>query len=109
MYRVTHHVCQNLSLTLIWKLRFSIRLKLKRNVQINIKRDVSPCIIPNFRYASLVDPLLPQITACLRDSSLVVRRTTLVTLIHLLQEDYLKMTGMSGRYVKCTTLCHNFT
>lgn len=44
------------------------------------------------RYASLVDPLLPQMTACLKDSSLTVRRTTLTTLIHLLQEDYLKMT-----------------
>ena len=43
------------------------------------------------RYASLVDPLLPQMTACLRDPTLVVRRTTLTTLIHLLQEDYLKM------------------
>ena len=37
------------------------------------------------RYASLVDPLIPQITACLKDLSLVVRKTTLVTLIHLLQ------------------------
>lgn len=44
------------------------------------------------RYASLVDPLLPQMTACLKDPELVVRRTTLTTLIHLLQEDYLKMT-----------------
>lgn len=45
------------------------------------------------RYASLVDPLLPQMTACLKDPSLVVRKTTLTTLIHLLQEDYLKMSG----------------
>ena len=46
------------------------------------------------RYASLVDPLLPQMTACLKDSNLVVRRTTLTTLVHLLQEDYIKMTSV---------------
>ena len=32
-----------------------------------------------------VEPLMPQMTACLKDKSLVVRRTTLTTLIHLLQ------------------------
>ena len=47
-----------------------------------------------------MDPLLPQITACLRDSSLVVRRTTLVTLIHLLQEDYLKMSGRGAFFFR---------
>merc|ERR1712042_275661 len=45
------------------------------------------------RYASLVDPLLPQMTTCLKDTTLVVRRTTLTTLVHLLQEDYIKMTS----------------
>jgi len=45
------------------------------------------------RYASLVDPLIPQMTACLKDTSLVVRRTALIQLIHLLQEDYLKIRG----------------
>jgi condensin-2 complex subunit D3 len=52
------------------------------------------------RYASLVDPLIPQITACLKDSSLVVRKTTLVTLIHLLQEDYLKMSGRGAFFFR---------
>ena len=50
------------------------------------------------RYASLVDPLLPQMTACLRDKSLSVRRTTLILLIHLLQEDYLKIRG-NGKFL----------
>eukprot|EP00092_Neocalanus_flemingeri_P019653 GFUD01021285.1.p1 GENE.GFUD01021285.1~~GFUD01021285.1.p1 ORF type:complete len:1759 (-),score=675.16 GFUD01021285.1:47-5323(-) len=49
------------------------------------------------RYASLVDPLLPQMTACLKDRSLSVRRTTLILLIHLLQEDYLKIRG-NGKF-----------
>jgi TolA-binding protein len=49
------------------------------------------------RYASLVDPLLPQMTACLRDRFVAVRRTTLILLIHLLQEDYLKIRG-NGRF-----------
>ena len=56
------------------------------------------------RYASLVDPLLPQMTACLKDETLVVRRTTLTTLIHLLQEDYIKMSsGVFFRILQ--TLC----
>ncbi|XP_068227070.1 condensin-2 complex subunit D3-L-like [Palaemon carinicauda] len=45
------------------------------------------------RYATLVDPLMPQVTACLRDPDLEVRRTTLTLLINLLQEDYLKLKG----------------
>jgi condensin-2 complex subunit D3 len=52
------------------------------------------------RYANLVDPLIPQITACLKDKSLVVRRTTLITLIHLLQEDYLKMSGRGAFFFR---------
>eukprot|EP00095_Tigriopus_kingsejongensis_P003824 maker-scaffold2482_size15237-snap-gene-0.3 protein:Tk03824 transcript:maker-scaffold2482_size15237-snap-gene-0.3-mRNA-1 annotation:"condensin-2 complex subunit d3" len=52
------------------------------------------------RYASLVDPLIPQITACLKDDSLVVRRSTLITLIHLLQEDYLKMSGRGAFFFR---------
>ena len=47
------------------------------------------------RYASLVDPLLPQMTSCLKDRSPAVRRTTLILLVHLLQEDYLKIRGNS--------------
>ena len=47
------------------------------------------------RYASLVDPLLPQMTSCLKDKSPAVRRTTLILLVHLLQEDYLKIRGNS--------------
>merc|ERR1712223_151261 len=35
----------------------------------------------------------PQMTACLKEKSLIVRRTTLTTIINLLQEDYLKLTG----------------
>ena len=42
------------------------------------------------RYASIVDPLLPQMTSCLKDKYFPVRRTTLINLIHLLQEDYLR-------------------
>ena len=49
------------------------------------------------RYASLVDPLLPQMTACLKDKYPSVRRTTLILLIHLLQEDYLKIRG-NGKF-----------
>ena len=45
------------------------------------------------RYASLVDPLLPQMTSCLKDPSTAVRRTTLILLVHLLQEDYVKIRG----------------
>ena len=45
------------------------------------------------RYASLVDPLLPQMTSCLKDPSVGVRRTTVILLVHLLQEDYLKVRG----------------
>lgn len=52
------------------------------------------------RYANLVDPLLPQITACLQDKSLVVRRTTIITLIQLLQEDYLKMSGRGAFFFR---------
>ena len=37
-------------------------------------------------------------TACLRDKSLSVRRTTLILLIHLLQEDYLKIRG-NGKFL----------
>jgi len=47
------------------------------------------------RYASLIDPLKAQMIACLKDESLVVRKTTLILLIHLLQEDYLKIRGKS--------------
>ena len=49
------------------------------------------------RYASLVDPLLPQMTTCLKDKFLSVRKTTLILLIHLLQEDYLKIRG-NGKF-----------
>ena len=49
------------------------------------------------RYASIVDPLLPQMTSCLKDKYFPVRRTTLINLIHLLQEDYLKIRG-NGKF-----------
>ena len=49
------------------------------------------------RYASIVDPLLPQMTSCLKDKYLPVRRTSLINLIHLLQEDYLKIRG-NGKF-----------
>ncbi|XP_047737385.1 condensin-2 complex subunit D3 [Hyalella azteca] len=45
------------------------------------------------KYATVVDPLMPQMTACLRDPDLSVRRTTLTLVISLLQEDYLKLKG----------------
>uniref|UniRef100_A0A2P2I5C0 Condensin-2 complex subunit D3-like n=1 Tax=Hirondellea gigas TaxID=1518452 RepID=A0A2P2I5C0_9CRUS len=45
------------------------------------------------RYATVVDPLMPQMTSCLKDPDLQVRRTTLTLLISLLQEDYLKLKG----------------
>ena len=61
-------------------------IALKNNIMYSLS---DMCI----RYASLVDPLIPQMTACLKDENLIVRRTTLTTLIHLLQEDYLKMTS----------------
>ncbi|KAK7065760.1 Condensin-2 complex subunit D3, partial [Halocaridina rubra] len=55
-------------------------------------------------YATLVDPLMPQVTACLRDSDLQVRRTTLTLLINLLQEDYLKLKGsFFYRILQCLT------
>ncbi|KAK3873393.1 hypothetical protein Pcinc_021594 [Petrolisthes cinctipes] len=56
------------------------------------------------RYATLVDPLMPQVTACLRDPCLQVRRTTLTLLINLLQEDYLKLKGsFFYRILQCLT------
>ncbi len=61
-------------------------IALKNNIMYSLS---DMCI----RFASLVDPLIPQMTACLKDENLIVRRTTLTTLIHLLQEDYLKMTS----------------
>lgn len=36
---------------------------------------------------------MPQVTGCLRDPEVQVRRTTLTLLINLLQEDYLKLKG----------------
>ncbi|XP_043235483.1 condensin-2 complex subunit D3-like [Amphibalanus amphitrite] len=54
------------------------------------------------RYATLVDPLMPQVTCCLKDRSLVVRRNTLILLIRLLQEDYLKLKGtFFFRLIQC--------
>ncbi|XP_066945116.1 condensin-2 complex subunit D3-L-like [Macrobrachium rosenbergii] len=59
------------------------------------------------RYATLVDPLMPQVTACLRDPDLEVRRTTLTLLINLLQEDYLKLKGsFFYRILQCLTDDH---
>ncbi|XP_045592017.2 condensin-2 complex subunit D3-L [Procambarus clarkii] len=56
------------------------------------------------RYATLVDPLMPQVTACLRDPDIKVRRNTLTLLINLLQEDYLKLKGsFFYRILQCLT------
>jgi len=52
------------------------------------------------RYASLVDPLIPQMTCCLKDQSQKLRITTIVILIHLLQEDYLKMSGRGAFFFR---------
>jgi len=52
------------------------------------------------RFASLVDPLLPAMTSCLKDKSISVRRTTLILLIHLLQEDFLKIRGNSHFFLR---------
>lgn len=60
---------------------------------------------PTPRYATLVDPLMPQVTACLRDPCLQVRHTTLTLLINLLQEDYLKLKG-SFFYRILQVVCH---
>lgn len=53
------------------------------------------CILCDWvvRYATAIDPVMPQVTACLRDPTPIVRKQTLVLLIHLLQEDYLKIRG----------------
>eukprot|EP01133_Synstelium_polycarpum_P002517 gene2517-2876_t len=45
------------------------------------------------RYTAVVDAYIPNIARCLRDSSEVVRRQTLILLTRLLQEDYLKWRG----------------
>lgn len=47
----------------------------------------------NFRYACLIEPLLPQITKCLKETNMLVRENTYILLIRLLQEDYLKLKG----------------
>ncbi|KAG1703671.1 Condensin-2 complex subunit D3 [Nymphon striatum] len=46
------------------------------------------------RYTILVDPYMPNVTACLKDPSELVRRQTLILLIKLLQEDYIKWKGI---------------
>ncbi len=53
------------------------------------------CILCDWvvRYATAIDPVMPQVTACLRDPTPAVKKQTLVLLIHLLQEDYLKIRG----------------
>lgn len=45
------------------------------------------------RYTSLVDRYVPNLAACMRDSSELVRRQTLLLLTRLLQEDYVKWKG----------------
>ena len=45
---------------------------------------------------------MPQVTCCLKDRSLVVRRKTLILLIRLLQEHYLKLKGtFFFRLIQC--------
>ena len=45
------------------------------------------------RYSTKVDPYISNISACLRDESLLVRKQTLTLLARLLQEDYVKWKG----------------
>ncbi|KAM7435860.1 Condensin-2 complex subunit D3 [Porites harrisoni] len=45
------------------------------------------------RYTSLVDRYVPNIAACLKDGTSLVRRQTLTLLTHLLQEDFVKWKG----------------
>ena len=45
------------------------------------------------RYSTKVDPYISNISACLRDESLLVRKQTLTLLARLLQEDYVKWRG----------------
>ena len=47
----------------------------------------------NYFYLFLPKLFCVKVTACLRDPSPLVRKQTLVLLIHLLQEDYLKIRG----------------
>ncbi|XP_042229630.1 condensin-2 complex subunit D3-like isoform X2 [Homarus americanus] len=73
-------------------------------IKINIVFTLSDMCV---RYATLVDPLMPQVTACLRDPDIRVRRTTLTLLINLLQEDYLKLKGsFFYRILQCLTDDH---
>jgi len=45
------------------------------------------------RYSAKVDPYISNISACLCDESLLVRKQTLTLLARLLQEDYVKWKG----------------
>ena len=45
------------------------------------------------RYSTKVDPYISNISSCLRDESLLVRKQTLTLLAHLLQEEYVKWKG----------------
>ena len=45
------------------------------------------------RYSTKVDPYIGNISACLRDESLLIRKQTLTLLARLLQEDYVKWRG----------------
>lgn len=44
-----------------------------------------------FRYAVLVDPLVPRMASCLRDYDSNLRQHALVLMVQLLQEDYVKL------------------
>ncbi|XP_064083333.1 LOW QUALITY PROTEIN: condensin-2 complex subunit D3-L-like [Macrobrachium nipponense] len=80
-------------------------MKICPALRINIVFTLSDMCV---RYATLVDPLMPQVTACLRDPDLEVRRTTLTLLINLLQEDYLKLKGsFFYRILQCLTDDHD--
>ncbi|CAB4055927.1 NCAPD3 [Lepeophtheirus salmonis] len=50
------------------------------------------------KYANVVESIVPQMVTCLKDKSSLVKQTTLVTIIHLLQEDYLKIGGGRGTF-----------
>ena len=45
------------------------------------------------RYSAKVDSYIPNIAACLRDESVLIRRQTLTLLTNLFQEDYIKWKG----------------
>jgi len=54
-----------------------------------------------FRFPNEVEPYTPRIYACLRDSSTIVRRHTLMVLTHLILNDMVKVKGQICEIVVC--------